>query len=633
MITKQRNFLTSEEAFALPVGQKLIFDIEVFRNYLLIAFNVYGTNDFILWDAHDDNAVHCDSLRWFIIRHTLIGFNSNNFDMPILTYALTGATTSEIKKVCDKIIMDEVKFYNFYSDFQLKPLPVAHIDLINVCPLKGPLELYGARLHAKSIQGMPVKPENFLTQEEKNAVAWYCLKDLDITSLILDNLQTQMQLRQNMSAHYEVDLMSSSDAQIAEKVMKAELTKILGKIEKPHIAPGYSFKYDVPSWVSFMSEPLQALLADVEASEFVVGPKGHTALPESLDGRTVRIGEGIYRVGVGGLHSSETCQAVKAKEGGYLLDVDVASYYPAIILNNKFAPEHLGEPFLDVLQTIVDRRLEAKKIKHPDADSLKIVVNGTYGKFGDKWSCVYSPKNVIQVTLTGQLALLMLIEFAEAWGIRVISANTDGLIFDLANDEELARIRNIVKQWENHTGFNTEETFYSAVYSRDVNNYIAVKLDSDKAPKTKGAYLLPEGIFRFHKNPDLNIVSKAICDFVCKEIPVRDTVRGSQNIEDFVIARTVKGGAEFTGERIGKTVRWYYSRHSKAEITYIESGNKVPRSEGCRPVQTFPDTFPDDLDIDKYIELAEEGLYLIGAKTRFERQSKIFSQEELNEIV
>jgi hypothetical protein len=38
---------------------------------------------------------------------------------------------------------------------------------------------------------------------------------------------------------------------------------------------------------------------------------------------------------------------------------------------------------------------------------------------------------------------------------------------------------------------------------------------------------------------------------------------------------------------------------------------------------------PTDVDLDKYIKLAEEALYEIGAKVRFDRQSKIFSDEAL----
>jgi DNA polymerase elongation subunit (family B) len=58
---------------------------------------------------------------------------------------------------------------------------------------------------------------------------------------------------------------------------------------------------------------------------------------------------------------------------------------------------------------------------------MKIAANGVFGKLGSPWSILYAPHLMVAVTLTGQLALLMLIERAERMGISVVSANTDGV--------------------------------------------------------------------------------------------------------------------------------------------------------------------------------------------------------------
>lgn len=626
------NFMTPEEWQALPCGQELVFDIEIFKNFLFIAFKVVGKNYVIVFSADENYELSADWLRWFVHRHKLIGFNSENFDMPILTYAMTGAPIKAIHEVCNKIIKDNLRSYEFYKDFQIEKLKIYHTDLMQVCPLKGGLKLYGARLHAHSIEEMPTDPANFLTPEQKNSVALYCVNDLALTELIKENLDKQLKLREQMSTQYQIDLMSASDAQIAEKVMTAEIKKVLKKgINKPHIAPGFSFEYDAPDWIMFCSEPLQKLFEDIKETDFVVNANGYPELPEALEDRKVKIGNQTYKIGLGGLHSTESCQAVKTGDGSYLIDVDVASYYPAIILNNGFYPEHLGEAFLEVYQSLVTRRLKAKAEKRAEADSLKITINGLFGKFGSKWSNVYSPKLLLQVTLTGQLALLMLIECAEMFGIEVVSANTDGVVFHPKNKDELDKLRKVVAQWGAHTSFNTEETEYSALYSRDVNNYIAVKKDGKT--KTKGTYLLPEGVFRFHKNPDCTIISQAVINYVAHNKPVRETIEECKDIREFLIVRTVKGGAVFTQEDLGKIVRWYYSRYNtKHEIEYKESGNKVPRSLGAKPLQELPGAFPDDVDIEKYVELAQEALYDIGAAERFDPNCQIFSKEELDII-
>src|SRR3546814_14028970 len=56
----------------------------------------------------------------------------------------------------------------------------------------------------------------------------------------------------------------------------------------------------------------------------------------------------------------------------------------------------------------------------PVADSLKIVINGSFGKFGSKYSILYAPNFLTQTTLTGQLSILLLIEMLEMAGIHEI---------------------------------------------------------------------------------------------------------------------------------------------------------------------------------------------------------------------
>ena len=71
------------------------------------------------------------------------------------------------------------------------------------------------------------------------------------------------------------------------------------------------------------------------------------------------------------LHSSETTAAHVADDEYLLFDADVTSYYPRIILNLGLAPQHLGEQFLDVYRTIVDRRIEAKRAEQDVTSSWR----------------------------------------------------------------------------------------------------------------------------------------------------------------------------------------------------------------------------------------------------------------------
>jgi len=123
-----------------------------------------------------------------------------------------------------------------------------------------------------------------------------------------------------------------------------------------------------------------------------------------------------------------------------IVDRDVASYYPRLITTLKLFPASCGPNFLTAFNKIIDIRLDAKKKKIFSRDKgLKIVINGTSGKLSDVWSIFYAPDLTIQMTVSGQLALLMFIEWLELSGIQVISANTDGIVMLVTKDKLVMR--------------------------------------------------------------------------------------------------------------------------------------------------------------------------------------------------
>ena len=122
-----------------------------------------------------------------------------------------------------------------------------------------------------------------------------------------------------------------------------------------------------------------------------------------------------------------------------------------LIINCCCYPEHLGSEFITVYQDIVRERVNAKKSgDKAKAQALKIPINATFGKFSDRYSRFYSPFLSPKITVTGQLSLLMLIEKLEENGIKVISANTDGIVTYFHKDKsELLSQRQIRTQEKN----------------------------------------------------------------------------------------------------------------------------------------------------------------------------------------
>ena len=608
-----------ELAIAAAKRERFVFDIEVYCNYFLIAFTSLVSGKVIYFERTANHDFNRDKLQWIVNTFCLVSFNGWNYDIPILSMALAGKTNAQLKAATNEIIVNGTRPSDVLRSYKVKGIKPNHIDLIEVAPLRASLKIYGGRLHAPRMQDLPFHPETMLSPEQMAIVRWYCVNDLTNTAILHESLKEQLDLRESMGREYNMDLRSKSDAQIAEAVIAEEIERLNGaRAQRPTIEPGTRYKYKIPHFIKYQSPLMNWALDVVRNANFIVSEDGNVGMPEELKSLRLEMAGAVYRMGIGGLHSSEQCAAHYADANTLLIDRDVTSYYPYIILNQGLYPQHLGPNFLRVYRTLVERRIAAKhRGDKVIADSLKITINGSFGKLGSRYSVLYAPDLLIQVTVTGQLSLLMLIERLELVGIHVASANTDGIVIKCLTARQ-AECDAIVKQWEIDTGFETEDTQYLAVFSRDVNNYIAVKKKYDKQNKqwlyaadgckTKGAYA-KTGL---QKNPTNQICVDAVIELLTKGTPIMTTVRNCTDIRKFVSVRTVKGGAVKEGAFLGKSIRWYYAADERGEIVYADSGNKVPRSEGAKPLMDLPALFPQDIDYEWYEREAERMLYDIG---------------------
>ena len=608
-----------ELAIAAAKRERFVFDIECYCNYFLIAFTSLVSGKVIYFERTANHDFNRDKLQWIVNTFCLVSFNGWNYDIPILSMALAGKTNAQLKAATNEIIVNGTRPSDVLRSYKVKSIKPNHIDLIEVAPLRASLKIYGGRLHAPRMQDLPFHPETMLSPEQMAIVRWYCVNDLTNTAILHESLKEQLDLRESMGREYKMDLRSKSDAQIAEAVIAEEIERLNGaRAQRPVIEPGTRYKYKTPHFIKYQSPLMNWALDVVRNANFIVSEDGNVGMPEELKALRLEMAGAVYRMGIGGLHSSEQCAAHYADANTLLIDRDVTSYYPYIILNQGLYPQHLGPNFLRVYRTLVERRIAAKHAGNKViADSLKITINGSFGKLGSRYSVLYAPDLLIQVTVTGQLSLLMLIERLELVGINVVSANTDGIVIKCPTARQ-AECDAIVKQWEVDTGFETEDTQYLAVFSRDVNNYIAVKKKFDKQAKrwlyeadgckTKGAYA-KTGL---QKNPTNQICVDAVLELLTKGTPIMTTVRSCVDVRKFVSVRTVKGGAVKDGQFLGKSIRWYYAAGEQGEIVYADSGNKVPRSEGAKPLMDLPALFPQDIDYEWYEREAERMLYDIG---------------------
>jgi len=594
---------------SIPKGRTLSIDVELYPNYFLFGFMDMETDEFGYLEISPDSQLDPLYIGAILGNNKTVGFNSIKYDIPILWLAYSEPFCDILKRASDRLIFDDYRIDQLRQEFGFTMPNVDHIDLIEVCPLKGSLKTYAARLHTPHLQDLPFHPNKTLNREEALVVRNYNFKDLANNKLIWSELREPIKLREQLSSVYNTDLRSRSDAQIAESVIAKELQNISRKRPKPpRLEEGYSFNYKAPSFISFQTEQMKKVLNTIETAKVHLGKNGRPQIPKEIEKLQIKLDGKIYRMGIGGLHSEDENQSARSDNQYILKDIDVASYYPNIILNCGLFPKHLGEAFLTVYRTLVERRLKAKaENRKTEADGLKITINGCFGKLGSPYSIFYSPDLLIQVTVTGQLALLMLIERLILAHISVVSANTDGILVRVARDAE-TRLQAIVSDWERLTGFATEDTPYAAFYARDVNNYLGLKPDGKF--KEKGVYSEVGSALNspLSKNPEHLICLDAMSELILNGVPVEKTITECRDMRRFVLVRAVKGGAIWKGNYLGKVIRWYYAKGEYDEISYAANGNKVPKSEGSKPLMDLPTEFPADIDYERYIKITNEML-------------------------
>ena len=212
----------------------------------------------------------------------------------------------------------------------------------------------------------------------------------------------------------------------------------------------------------------------------------------------------------GGLHGARA----NYMESGQFLNVDVASYYPSLMIKYGWGSRNC--PSFEKYKTIYETRLKLKREgKKKEQAPYKIVLNGTYGAMKDKYNNLYDPRQANNVCVGGQLLLLDLIEKLEDY-CDLVQANTDGILVKLRGNRE--RVENICHEWEERTGMVLEFDEFVKVIQRDVNNYIIVAADGSY--KSKGAVVKKLNSLDF----DRAIVNEAVVNYFVKDIPVEKTI-------------------------------------------------------------------------------------------------------------
>lgn len=658
----------------------LVFDTECYGNlwllkaidiktrtvYRAVASSVYG-KDYL--SQEDINLILS-----LMSKHTFVGFNSISYDKPMIEYAIAGASTYELKGLSNRLIMQrgepgKLEYWNLPRERELN---FDHVDLIGHVKPNISLKKAGARMHLQKLQELPYAHDSILTLDQVQQVDLYCDNDLWVTENLFYECKEAIEMREQYGGQFNIDLRSKSDAQMAEAVFKKLYRDKNGRNPtKLGEDANFAFYYSSPDWMQFYTPELQAFKDEMNSLVFKV-QHGEFITPEALlprkvkiNNKTEEVGRQIvikgktYTIGMGGIHSTESAQYIKAAPGKTIIDIDVTGNYPQAIINSKAWPPAIGEdvfrPFYIEVKANRDKYkplLETMSPSDPNYNKLKSEVaggkgigNGTFGKTKQLTSVLFAPQMYVTTTLGNQLTLLMLIERFGLADIEVISANTDGITVYI-DEWQLNHMRLIVKEWEVLAGYGVEEVEYKTVAYVHVNSYVAVKKKG--GVKGKGMFATP-GLQTI--DPYSEICSIAAKNVIEKGIPIEETIRSCTDVRKFVMVESVKGGAwKVHGEEpeksplmgeiyarigqpairskkedlmpaynasfapaqrefVGKTLRYYYSNNCPG-VMKSSRGTAVGHSEGAKPLMLLPENnqIPDDLDYNKYIRRAYEWL-------------------------
>jgi hypothetical protein len=636
----------------------LIYDIETMQELFLVCLYNPETQQWHEFQV-SKNTNQIDSFVRFIEAHPehyFVGYNNLRFDAQVVEWIIRNHNDwheQSALEVCAMIAQkaaDIIHDANFdvFPEFKEEWLSFKQIDLFKVHHYDNKnkrvsLKRLEFEMDLDNIEEMPIHhTKTNMTDDEIELTIDYCRNDIYATYefyLItigetehpLYKGNNQIELRQDIEAEFGIPCLNYSDSKIGDEMIKKyycqEKNIIYSELpKKGFFRKQIKMRDCIADYVVFQTPELQAFLKRMKKNVFGL----QDDFKESIEfyGNT-------YSFMKGGLHTENKPKIFEADDENKILDWDVSSYYPAIIISNGRYPQHLGKEFLRGYKAMFDKRLELKPLAKTDkkikgiVGALKLAVNSVYGKSSDMQNWIYDRQLTMFTTITGELSLMMLIEAYELSGIRIISANTDGVTIMVTN-ELLQKMHEINKWWMDLTTYELEDTNYKKIIFSTVNDYLAIKTDGEI--KKKGDFLTD---FELHKNKSARIVPLALEHFYVNDVPVADTIRNHTNIYDFCLRQKASSNFHYEGTQAGKVtvynklIRYYVSKIGEklmkiknpdcdtnaADASQVEAGEWVMHV--CNKLNK--DHPLDNVNYDYYIEKANriiEKIQFAGRKRK-----------------
>lgn len=404
----------------------------------------------------------------------------------------------------------------------------------------------------------------------------------------------EIKLRYSLGAAFNLNLLCAARSSIADKLLYKFYSERSGlSIDKfkdlRTQRTALSFNKIIFPHICFKTKQLQDLLEDMK--KVVIYRTNKDAFQ-----KVIQFYGTTYTIATGGLHSQDRPAVLTSTDKYTYVHYDISSFYPSVMVAYNIAPKHLNNNvFVKMVDYIRLTRIKCKHTKDEDglivagvhnklaAEALKIVINAIYGKFGFEMFFLFDRFAQMQVTINGQLMVMMVVEALELNGIHVVSANTDGIIVKLPKDKE-EDFKRITDDWCAQNKLSADSERYKLFVTRDINNYFDIQ-SNDKV-EYKGGLDPKQYLKDLKKGYDMPVVAKAVFEYFAHGISVMETLRNHKDILDFCKTQNVGKQFEVVYQKVenGKVIDIYSQRHvrfyvsTKGVIIMKENVNSNQRS-------------------------------------------------------
>lgn len=604
----------------------IVYDVELFRNLLLIGFYSFKSQKYKTLSVFPTLAIdEREEIFKFIKDSTLIGYNNKTYDDLILNYMFLHPNfdVETLWKFSQPILKSErwdVQFKNYWYSKNYKSYDLS--ELVRIGKIPPSLKMIGCLLKHPKLQDLPLEYDKPVTVEQFDLIEKYNINDLDITIKFAEHHTSELLIREELSKAYDVDLYCIANAKITEKLFKKYYTEKTGERNYQDMRTyreNIQMSDLIYNFIKFKTDDLQEILNWIKTQSITPDKNGKYEWKFKLDLNGLKIA-----LGLGGIHSDDDPLILKEDDDHYILDLDVTSQYPSAILKYNVFPAHLEpEVCKNFLTERVNSRVKFKRLSKQTGERIyelrnegeKVQINGFFGKYKDEFSVLFDPVATYTVTVGNQLMMTMLIEDLQLKNYKVISANTDGITLHIPKNE-IDNVRQIYKEWEILTGFTLEETFYERYIRKDVNNYLAkyytINEKGEKSKtkfKHKGCFLNQEDkpLSKGYKYP---IIARVIEQYFLNDIPVKDVIYNHRDIYDF--CKSEKSKKEFTNYLMKAEYKYKLYGGKNLERKYIKPHEieTILSEEKIQDSVRFYVAKPDEILVNHQIDGCSKNIYI-----------------------